>query len=164
MRDSRSLVMICEKDASPCINSASPGARGSIDVPEIGAEAARSTTTTRASRAISRASVSVANVMASVDAVPSTVTLRAPSSAPRHASASRSISSNSVAISGASPATGSLSLDTIAGDAWIEADGDINAAAARGAVRRKSSPVRIAPPESSNVASVAISTIGSFFG
>ena len=46
-RDSRSLVMICENDASPCISSASPGADGSTDTADIvGDDAARSTTTT----------------------------------------------------------------------------------------------------------------------
>ena len=43
-------------------------------------------------------------------------------------------------------------------------DGNTNAAGARGAVMRRSSPVAIAPALSINVASVAISTIGSFFG
>ena len=46
-RDNRSLVMICENDASPCINSASPGAEASADTADIvGEDAARSTTTT----------------------------------------------------------------------------------------------------------------------
>ena len=51
--------MICANDASPCISSASPGATGSVDTAAIvGEDATRSTTTTFACCAISRASVS----------------------------------------------------------------------------------------------------------
>ena len=76
--------MTCENEASPSINSASPGAVGSTDTAEIvGDDADRSTTTTLALRAISRASVSAVSVMLSPEAVPRTVILRAASPAPR---------------------------------------------------------------------------------
>ena len=73
-----------ENEASPCINSASPGADGSTDTAEIAGDAAdKSTTTTLALRAISRASVSAVIVMLSPAAVPRTVTLCAASPALR---------------------------------------------------------------------------------
>ena len=85
--------MTCENEASPSINSASPGAAGSTDTAAIvGDDADRSTTTTLASRAIRRASVSAVRVMLSPDAVPRIVTLRAASPALRKSSASCSIS------------------------------------------------------------------------
>ena len=63
-------------------------------------------------------------------------------------------------------ATRSRSAETAGSGAaaWIDADGEMNAATARGAVMRNYSPVTMMPLESSRVASVAINTIGSFFG
>ena len=76
--------MTCENEASPSINSASPGAAGSTETAAIvGDDADRSTTTTLALRAISRASVNAVRVMLSLDAVPRIVTLRAASPALR---------------------------------------------------------------------------------
>ena len=99
-RDSRSLVMICENDASPCISSASPGAFGSTETAAIvGENAARSTTTIFAWRAISRASVSAVSVMLSLGAVPNTVTLWAPAPARQRSSASCSTSPTAVTAS-----------------------------------------------------------------
>src|SRR3984957_11688991 len=93
--------MICEKEASPSINSVSPGAFGSADIAEIvGDAAARSTTTTLALRAISRAMVSAVSVMLSLEAVPRMVILRASAPAPRRPSARRSISVTPVTLSG----------------------------------------------------------------
>ena len=122
--------------------------------------------------------------MLSPEAVPRIVTLRAASPAPRRSPAKLSISVSSDAIggdiSGAISAAGSARLcrtdiveyrlaighrdllgrrrrGPLAGD-------ETNAATARGAVMRSNSPVTIAPALSIKVASVAISTIGSFFG
>src|SRR5258708_6372771 len=168
--------MTCENEASPSINSASPGAAGSADTADIvGDDADRSTTTTRAWRAIRRASVSAVKVMLSLEAVPRIVTLRAASPAPRKRAASRSISVNSVGISAAgggltsgrvslNTGAGSVAATAAAGGARTGAGEDANAAIARGAVMRSNSPVAIVPALSISVASVAISTIGSFFG
>jgi hypothetical protein len=186
--------MICANDASPCINSASPGATGSTDAIVImGEDAARSTTTIFACCAISRASVKAVSVMSSPEAVPSTVTLRAAVPAPTRTSASCSISpisatgfvrgasargsfnngsgvaSSTLGITGSSGAI--AGARTGAGGAAKAISGAISritsggaAPGRRGAVIRNSSPVAIAPDVSSKVASVAISTIGSFFG
>src|SRR6266700_1783199 len=159
--------MTCENEASPIIKSASPGAVGSTDVNEMVADDAdRSTTTTRAVSAIRRASDSAVSVMLSLGAVPRIVILRAASPASRKSLASVSISVNSGAMSGpVSPKKGSGSATTAtAVGASTGAGKGANATAARGAVMRRSSPVAIAPALSINVASVAISTTGSFLG
>src|SRR5580692_9760009 len=178
-------------EASPCINSANPGAFGSTETAEIvGEVAVRSTTMTLALCAIRRAMVSAVRVMLSLEAVPRMVTLRAATPAASSFSASCSTSDNSDSISGASgTATDSTAaFDSITGTDSIAgldsaanlgstgaaktfatgsrsgADTDTNAAAARGIVIRSNSPVTINPLDSIRVASVAISTIGSFFG
>ena len=184
--------MTCANEASPSINSASPGAFGSTDTAEmVGDDAAKSTTTTFALRAIRRAIVSAVNVMLSLAAVPRTVILRAAAPASRKSSARRSISEklgNNVR-SGRSRRPQAqqalaLALALALARLWLglrlghrggngceqqPARGplrgaDVKAATARGAVMRNNSPVTIAPAESIRVANVAISTIGSFFG
>src|SRR2546423_9247279 len=176
--------MTCENEASPSINSASPGAAGSTDIADmVGDDADKSTTTTLILPAIRRASVNTVNVMLSPEAVPRTVTLRAAPPARRKSSATHSISVGSGTASGAgSPrscgrltnsaarsAAGAGSAAKVASAAEVAAarsgaGEDANAAVARGAVMRSNSPVAIAPALSINVASVATSTIGSFFG
>ena len=124
--------------------------------------------------------------MLSLEAVPSTVTLRAAAPAPRRSSASRSISPElgrdvrdgclgsersahglvdgkrgRSAAHGTGSRRGQQSQAHGASRARLRPQ---TAAAVRGAVMRSNSPVAIAPAVSSNVASVAISTIGSFFG
>src|SRR6266850_100594 len=159
--------MTCEKEASPIIKSASPGAVGSTDVNEMVADDAdRSTTTTRAVCAIRRASASAVKVMLSLEAVPSIVILRAASPASRKSMASFSISVNSGAMSGQVSLKNGSGSATSAAAAGVSAGAGeaANATAAGGAVMRSSSPVAIAPALSINVASVAISTTGSFLG
>src|ERR1700692_2856788 len=104
--------MTCEKEASPSINSASPGAFGSTDTAGIvGEAAAKSTTTTFALRAIRRAIVNAVNVILSLEAVPRTVILRAAAPAWRKWSATPSISVNPL------PMSGSAAQETGAGSA-----------------------------------------------
>ena len=157
----------------------------------VGEAAARSTTITLALRAIRRAMVSAVRVMLSLGAVPRTVTLRAATPAASSFSASCSTSRSSDSISGASgTATGSTAgsdstaagldsaaslysaanlgsaggLKTLATGSRSGAETDTKAAAARGIVMRSNSEVTINPVDNISVASVAISTIGSFFG
>ena len=140
----------------------------------VGEDAARSTTTTFACRAIRRASVKAVSVMLSLDAVPRIVTLRAAPPAWTSSSASCSISSIPHRRSRYRVQTGAgfedLQLASKYGavggdDVRIGAGEDRSSQrSARGAVMRSNSPVTIAPEVSSKVASVAISTIGSFFG
>ena len=134
----------------------------------VGDEPARSTTTTRALRASSRASVSVVSVMLSPGAVPITVILWAPCPASRKVSASCSISLERGGHDRRRRLIRNLrALDSTALSAFGSRAGATEAASeatARGAVMRSNSPVTIRPVESSSVARVAISTIGSFFG
>ena len=74
----------------------------------------------------------------------------------------RSATGSSGAIAGARTGSGGAAK-TISGAISRTTSGE-TAPVARGAVMRNSSPVAIAPEVSSKVASVAISTIGSFFG
>src|SRR6266478_1349581 len=168
--------MTCANEASPSINSASPGALGSTDTAEIVGDAVKSTTTTFAWRAIWRAIVSAVKVMLAFEAVPSTVILRAAAPASRKSSARRSISEKADIISaaaGRATTSGSnsgwgsgsaVAMDAAAAGTRTAAGADVKAATARGAVTRNNSPVTITPVLSIRVANVAISTIGSFFG
>src|SRR6202051_4303389 len=141
--------MTCANEASPSINSASPGALGSTDTAEmVGAAAAKSTTTTFALRASKRAIVRAVNVMLSSEAVPSTVILRAAAPASRKSSARRSIPERADIImsgtaalatatdSGSDSGSGSAATDGAATGIRNTAGGDEKAATARGAVIR----------------------------
>ena len=78
-----------------------------------------------------------------------------------------SLKSGSAAGSTSGSGSGSAAAVSITGSrsgVRITAGADAKTAPARGAVMRSKSPVAIRPVESNSVASVAISTIGSFFG
>ena len=162
--------MICENVASPCINSARPGACGSTDTAEIvGDDAAE----------IDHHDPRLARHQAGQrqrrqrDAF----TRRGA----EHRDLARGLAGTAQFV-GESLDLGQLRCDCRDGfrsrtgsarrrippapapAARIDAAGETNAATARGAVMRNNSPVTIMPVESNSVASVAISTIGSFFG
>ena len=159
----------------------------------VGEDATRSTTTTFACRAISRASVSAVSVMLSLDARAEHGHLARRGAAPASVSATLldfagfrrgihragiasrldqfRLGDSSASTAGAaeararSPARAPAPAERRTYQAQFRAQLPAQAASrARGAVMRNSSPVAIAPEVSSKVASVAISTIGSFFG
>src|SRR5260363_366954 len=143
--------MICANVASPCINSARPGAAGStVAAANTGADATRSTTTTLAWRAIRRASVSAVSVTLSPVAGPSTVTLWAAGPDATSRSASASISSTVRAgagcgslMTGSYGAAGSGERLGATGDASAGSGGSLGAGSSTATVSMTGSRRRI---------------------
>src|SRR5438876_6417789 len=158
--------MIWPKEASLSIKSAKPGAVASVDTADsVGDDADRSTSTTFAVRASILARVSAVSVMLAPSPVPSTVIFRALSPAERNSWASRSISVTPAPNSGCTFGTDeAIGTDGAAGSGGAAAVGTGVGDVAPGAVMRSSSPVAIQPAVSISDASVAIRTIGIFFG